>query len=229
MVVFKASQIICISDHGLNYLRNSYSKLKAHINIFRLGTIDHGISTAIPGKRLKVVSCSVIDANKRVVMIAKAINSLNIAIEWTHIGDGPLMPVLKRELATGMNDNVLVNLPGKILNEQVHEIYKNEYFDLFINLSASEGVPFAIMEALSYSIPVLATAVGGIPELINDSCGKLLDKNPDIEAVKTFISYFNELNSSERSAYRVNSRKRWEQLCNAEKNYNEFVTFLKKL
>ncbi len=229
MVVDKASQIICISDHGMKYIRDSYLKLKKQIDVFRLGTIDHGISTGKPGNKLKVVSCSVIDANKRVIMIAEALQDLNIEIEWTHIGDGPLMQELERELAAKMNSKLSVNLPGKILNEQVHEIYKNEYFDLFINLSASEGVPFSIMEALSYSIPVIATAVGGVPELIDDSCGRLVDKELDIEAVKMFISYFNELNSAEKAVYRSNSRKRWEQLCNAEKNYDEFVTFLKKI
>jgi len=48
-------------------------------------------------------------------------------------------------------------------------------FDLYVQPSLSEGHPVAVLEAMSLSIPVIATAVGGIPEIIGqDRYGTLL-------------------------------------------------------
>jgi glycosyltransferase involved in cell wall biosynthesis len=48
-------------------------------------------------------------------------------------------------------------------------------FDVFVLASRSEGFPYAILEAGSASLPVVATAVGGIPEIIlEDETGMLI-------------------------------------------------------
>jgi glycosyltransferase involved in cell wall biosynthesis len=46
--------------------------------------------------------------------------------------------------------------------------------DLFCLPSHSEGCPNAVIEALASGRPVVATSVGGIPELVNEECGILV-------------------------------------------------------
>ena len=46
--------------------------------------------------------------------------------------------------------------------------------DLVTLPSYAEGCPNAIVEALSSGRPVVATNVGGIPELVDDTCGRLV-------------------------------------------------------
>ncbi len=46
--------------------------------------------------------------------------------------------------------------------------------DLVTLPSYAEGCPNAVVEALSSGRPVVATNVGGIPELVNDTCGRLV-------------------------------------------------------
>ena len=47
--------------------------------------------------------------------------------------------------------------------------------DGFVMSSVTEGQPMALMEAMAADVPCVATAVGGIPELLADDCGLLVE------------------------------------------------------
>jgi len=51
-------------------------------------------------------------------------------------------------------------------DDEMHDVFNST--DIFILPSLREGLPTVILEAMSYSIPVIASKVGGIPELIQD-------------------------------------------------------------
>ncbi len=55
-----------------------------------------------------------------------------------------------------------------------------EAFDLFVLSSRTEGIPIALLEACSASLPVVATRVGGVPEIICDGQNGLLVDPEDI-------------------------------------------------
>lgn len=51
--------------------------------------------------------------------------------------------------------------------------------DIFLSLSDSEGTPRAVLEAMAQGVTVVATAVGGVPDLINDGItGVLVPPGP---------------------------------------------------
>ena len=61
--------------------------------------------------------------------------------------------------------------------------------DMLINPSLSEGLPNIVLEAMALKIPVVATSVGGVPELIVDRVSGLLVAPGDIENLSKAISY----------------------------------------
>ena len=59
--------------------------------------------------------------------------------------------------------------------------------DAFILPSYTEGVPISILEAETYGLPILSTAVGGIPEIVSDGGNGFLFTPGDKVAMKTAV------------------------------------------
>lgn len=87
------------------------------------------------------------------------------------VGEGHERSQLEAKIAClGLNGRVI--LLGGLTNPR--EILPA--FDLFVLPSRKEGLPFALLEAMDASLPTVATRVGGVPEVITDDCGLLVEK-----------------------------------------------------
>lgn len=79
--------------------------------------------------------------------------------------------------------------------------------DVYILPSYNEGLPIAILEAMSYNHPVISTPVGGIPEIITNGENGILvqpGKTQEIaDAIKYYIEYPNKISEHGECAYRV--------------------------
>lgn len=87
------------------------------------------------------------------------------------VGDGQLRPDLeKRIMECGLHDKI--RLLGFREPDEVLSIVKSS--DIFVMPSLSEGTPVALLEAAALARPLLASRVGGIPELVADGEQALL-------------------------------------------------------
>lgn len=98
-----------------------------------------------------------------------------------------------------------------------------------VHLSKTEGgTPVSMMEVQSFGIPIIATNVGGIKEIVNKDTGILLSANPEIKEITKAIEKMINISSEDYKKYQKNSYENWRENFNAEKNYTNFIkTFLK--
>ena len=176
-----------------------------------------------------IVSCSNLIPVKRVHLIGEALQEIeDIKIKWVHFGDGLEKKSLEIQIK-GLPGNVEVELKGRVPNTEIYTYYNKNRPDLFINVSSSEGLPVSIMEAMSYGIPCIGTAVGGTPEIINKENGYLLSINPTADEVASKIEKFQQLSIEDKTEKRKAAYSTWEKKYNADKNYNDFIERINNL
>jgi glycosyltransferase involved in cell wall biosynthesis len=86
-------------------------------------------------------------------------------------GDGPLraeLPAYAQQL--GLDPGAI--FAGAFAHHDLSAILRRA--DIFVLPSLSEGLPLVIVEAMAHGCPIVATAVGGVPELIEHEANGLL-------------------------------------------------------
>jgi len=104
-------------------------------------------------------------------------------------GDGPDRAALEAR-ATGLGVEGRVRFLGSVSREQVLRLFRAA--DASVLSSAWENFPHTVVEALAVGCPVIATAVGGIPEVVRDSENGLLVPPNDVSALAAAIRRFFE-------------------------------------
>ena len=223
-------KLFSISDYGFRYLeKRVYEKDK--IGVSKLGTLNPMQVFSNYNKcekhSLLIVSCSNLVPVKRIHLIVEALKKVKNNVKWVHFGDGELMKQLVQQIDE-LPNNVSVELKGRVSNKKVHQFYKDNIVNLFINVSSSEGVPVSIMEAISYGVTVFATNVGGNKELVNEIVGKLVDVNFELKELSEFIDNFDMSILSSREQ-KMKIHQFWNNNFDAKKNYYNFSKTLKVL
>ena len=96
------------------------------------------------------------------------------------VGEGPRESAL-RQAIHDQGVEGLVELQPRTSQEDLPDVYRGA--DVFAMTSRSEGIPVVIMEAMACEVPVVATEVGGIPEIVHDERSGLLVPSGDVSAV----------------------------------------------
>lgn len=97
-----------------------------------------------------------------------------------------------------------VSYEGWIAGEHKKECLNWE--DVYILPSYNEGLPIAILEAMSYSHPVISTPVGGIPEVVENKRNGILvepgNQKEIADAIKYYIENKEEIKTQGENGYK---------------------------
>ncbi len=115
----------------------------------------------------------------------KNIKSKKLDFFYIIIGEGPnRKPIEDIVNDYNLRENILIT--GRIQNV-------NEYLavsDLMIHSTLGEGCSNAILEGMRYGLPIIATKVGGIPEIVNERNALLFEYQDSIELQKNIEMFF---------------------------------------
>ncbi len=218
-------RVFPISEHGLRYLAQKHPGARGKLLLSRLGVasprparlIRHARSEGLP----VIASCARLVPFKRVELIPRVLASIGAPLHWVHFGDGPSRRAVERA-AADLPEQVSWRLAGRVDHRQVLEYYRGNRVDLFISLSASEGLPVSMMEAISFGIPLLATAVGGVPEIVNTCTGALVRSDDPPEVIAKAAKWL--LDGKGPTASEI--RAYFESNFDAERNFGAFADLL---
>ena len=97
-------------------------------------------------------------------------------------GDGQLRNELKKQAG-----NQCVEFIGNVPNENVRDFMSNNGKIIVLPAIVGEGLPNVILEAMSVGIPVVATKIAGIPDVVKNGETGLLVEPKDIEGLRNAI------------------------------------------
>lgn len=155
----------------------------------RVTVIYNGIDTDLytpPGDRPARPRCLIgcvarLVKEKRLDILLKAARLLvdrRLDVGVRLIGDGPLAAALAEQARTlGLADRVEFLGARKDVPALLHDL------DVFTLTSSTEGVPLTALEAMASALPVVATSVGGVPEVVRHDATGFLVPTDSPEAV----------------------------------------------
>jgi len=189
--VKSAKFVRCISEHGKNELLEIIGEeYKEKIKVIHMGV---EIPKNIPEyeerksniRRFTIVTpANLVEVKAHMYLIEACSILIKQGIEnfqCIFYGEGPLRTELE-DLIKEKGLNNYIKMPGAIPHEKLIIMYKNRVINAVILPSITtdkgehEGVPVALMEGMSYGIPVISTNTGGIPELIGDGSGIMVEE-----------------------------------------------------
>ncbi len=129
------------------------------------------------------------DRLKNQSVLLRVLKKLPVQTKLLLVGDGENYQKLKDKTKIwGLEDRVFFFGKRRDVNKLLR------ISDIFVFPSLSEGLPLAIIEAMASGLPIVASDVGGIPELVKEKVNGFLIKPTSFNSIEKAI--FNLINNS---------------------------------
>ena len=137
-------------------------------------------------------------------VLLRAVATLDVDLDI--VGDGPLRAELEA-LAQSLGIGERVRFHGVLPKPEVARLMREA--ELFVLASRYENNPCSLMEALATGLPVVATAVGGVPELVTAANGRLAPAGDAERLAAEIRSALDARGSFDRAAISADARSRY--------------------
>lgn len=132
---------------------------------------------------------------KGILTLIRAIRGTNRKL--VIVGTGPLEGDIK-SLISAYNLVDQVTMTGFLASEQVHDLVKGAK-GLIVPSEWYENAPISILEALAYGKVVIASNIGGIPEMVHHKKNGFLFKYGDVDDLRDSLTQFESLSLEKKS------------------------------
>jgi glycosyltransferase involved in cell wall biosynthesis len=216
----KKSNYIAVSEYHKNSLI-SYGVRSSKIKVIYNGVEKKEYRNSeinFPVNTFKVLFVGRLHNEKNpitVLQIAKQMKGTNI--HFTIVGDGPQKEILIKHKAAENLDNLSILGYKENIGALLYEC------DILLAPSKMETFGIAIAEAMSCSLPIIASNVGGIPELLINNKGGFLCESNDVQGFIEKIKYLKD-NPHLMKEFGAFNRERFEQLFTLEKMTQQLET-----
>jgi glycosyltransferase involved in cell wall biosynthesis len=186
-----ADIVICLSQSWMEYYKQNF-KIKRLIILPNI--IDYPIKTEDSAKTNLItllflgLICEAKGTFDLIEVIAKNKEQYRARIKLLIGGNGEVQHL--RDLISKHSIEDIVEFLGWISNKEKADVLNNS--DVYILPSYYEGLPISILESMSYGKAIIATNVGGIPEIVRNKENGLLINPGDLEQIKQAIDCFLE-------------------------------------
>lgn len=191
-IIKRARPFITISNYNKKVLLEKYNLPEETIKVLYCG-VDlkrfQPMTKTVSNTPPHILSVTWMRPEKGVKYLVEACNILrkkDSDFRCTIVGGGKdFEKVKKHVIDLGLKE--LINLPGALPHKEIIELYSKA--DIFVLPSLSEGISIAIMEAMAMELPVVATGITGIPEIIENGVNGLLVEPENPETLAERIEY----------------------------------------
>jgi glycosyltransferase involved in cell wall biosynthesis len=220
-----AAAVVTVSQANAAYLREAFQIPESKIRVCSCGvdTARFCPAEVQTNGSLPVILCVArLVAVKNLQLLMEACSRLQnreVKFRCVLVGDGPCraeLEGLRRDL--GLEE--ILEMPGAAEHEQVRALWQQATVGVLS--SRSEGMPVSLMEAAACGVPVVATAVGGVPELIRDGVTGVLVPPDDPEAMSLALEKVIK-NSGFRKELATSARERARNEFSLERQVNSLL------
>jgi glycosyltransferase involved in cell wall biosynthesis len=180
-----AEFVACISDYARSQLLAIADPGRWHrFVVARLGVVPQEPRTRPGGEPPNFLVVGQLARRKGHDVLLHALARLRHEARLTIVGDGPERERLER-LASELGVRDRVSFEGARGQHELRGYY--EAADVFCLPSFQEGLPVVLMEAMAFGVPVVATRIMGVPELVDDGVSGVLVTAARVDELATAL------------------------------------------
>ena len=192
-ILRRCAAVATLSAYWQRFFTDTFAltNVKVINNIVEQPAPDEIHTTRPPGAPLRLLFLGTVNTAKGIFDLVETIAAN--ASRWRgHLtlalaGDGPEMERLRETIAE-LCITDMVRLHGWVEGAEKKELFRQA--DAVILPSYIEGMPICILEGIARAMPVIATNVGGIPEILTDNVNGFIFPPGDTRAIASAINAY---------------------------------------
>lgn len=225
-----AARVATISEYNKRYLVGEHGIPEEKIRVIHCGissgwskrSLSDSKNSAVCRRPINLVAVGRLVEKKgheHLIDACVLLRDADLSFALTIVGEGDCRPQLESLIQNrGLQDRI--QLVGEKNSADVLGILDSA--DLFVMPSLSEGIPVAIMEAMGSSVPVVATDITGVSELVEHGVTGWLTQPADVEGLAQLIRHVLD-SPVERNQCVDAAQERLRREFDAETNYRHTV------